>query len=277
MTHLTARRLENTPFAADAHASPTPRGEAVPLSQDLARAWLDRWDRQQGGYFSDREERFAVVVDVLRAHVDRPDPLVVDLGAGPGSLARRILAAIPGAEVIAVDMDPLLLGLGEAVPVPGLRFVRQDLRTPGWWDALGCSRRPDAIVSSTALHYLQRDALVEVLRLAAAQITPGGYVIDADHIWSGDPDEDALCEIVGQQSCRRGPGHDAEDWVSWWTAVDAAPELAELREARRCADLAHTEEQVVPADHLAALRAGGCRSADVVRQSGLDRIVVGRR
>ena len=71
------------------------------MTRAQARHWLDRWDRQQEGYIPDREERFAVIVDVVAAASDRPDPLVVDLGAGPGSLSVRLLDRLPRATVAA--------------------------------------------------------------------------------------------------------------------------------------------------------------------------------
>ncbi len=130
-------------------------------TQEQARQWLDRWDRQQEGYIPDREERFAVIAEVVRASCDRPDPLVVDLGAGPGSLSVRILDRLPGATVVAVDADPLLLGLAAAAygDRSGLRIVDRDLRRPGWEAALRLDRAADAIVSTTALHWLTLEQL----------------------------------------------------------------------------------------------------------------------
>ena len=71
-----------------------------------------------------------VIADVLDAVIARTDPLVVDLGAGPGSPSARLLERFPRAELVAVDTDPLLLGLAEAAygDRAGLRIVRQDLR-----------------------------------------------------------------------------------------------------------------------------------------------------
>lgn len=84
------------------------------LDTSVAAAWIHRWDRQQESYLTDREERFQVIADVVEAAADRQDPLVVDLGCGPGSLSARVLDRIPGAEVVGVDVDPLLLGLAAA-------------------------------------------------------------------------------------------------------------------------------------------------------------------
>ena len=84
------------------------------LSQAVAGAWIDRWDAQQQSYLPDREERFTALIDAVQECAGRPDPLVLDLGCGPGSLATRLLERIPAATVVAVDADPLLLALGRA-------------------------------------------------------------------------------------------------------------------------------------------------------------------
>ena len=91
--------------------------------------------------------------------------LVLDLGCGPGSLSVRLLDRLPGAIVIAVDADPLLLALGRAAWAdrPGLRFADLDLRDPGWAASLGLDRPVDAVVSTTALHWLPKTALAALL------------------------------------------------------------------------------------------------------------------
>src|SRR5580658_4938553 len=103
------------------------------LDAATARDWIDRWDRQQEVYMPDREERFTALIDAVEAGAGRPDPLVLDLGCGPGSLSVRLLDRIPAASVLAIDADPLLLALGQAAYAgrPGLRFAEGDLRTPG--------------------------------------------------------------------------------------------------------------------------------------------------
>src|SRR5947208_11710863 len=104
----------------------------------------------------DREERFAAMIDAVEVGAGRPDPLVLDLGCGPGSLAVRLLDRIPAARVVAVDTDPLLLALGRAAygGRSGLRFVDQDLRKPGWAPALGLDRRAGAAGSPPAPHWV---------------------------------------------------------------------------------------------------------------------------
>src|SRR5215831_4191142 len=130
-----------------------------------ARHWLDRWDRQQEFYMADREERFAVIADVVEA-VCGPEPLIVDLG---------------------VDADPLLLGLARIAygDRAGLRLVDHDLRLPGWLDALNLDRAPDAFVSTTALHWLSRAELAAVYATCGATVRPGGVLVNGDHLHEG--------------------------------------------------------------------------------------------
>jgi trans-aconitate methyltransferase len=135
------------------------------LDPSAARDWIARWDRQQEVYLPDREDRFTALIDAVEAGTVRPDPLILDLGCGPGSLAARLLARLPRATVIAVDADPVTLSLGRAAygEVPGLRFLDVDLRGSGWEARLGLDPgdRVDAIVSTTALHWLTAAELGE--------------------------------------------------------------------------------------------------------------------
>src|SRR6266702_5981955 len=109
------------------------------LTQKAATAWIDRWDAQQQVYLPDREERFTALIDAVQECSGRPDPVVLDLGCGPGSLSVRLLDRIPAATVIAVDTDPVLLALGRAAHAgrPGLSFADLDLGARGWPASLG--------------------------------------------------------------------------------------------------------------------------------------------
>ena len=131
------------------------------LDTGTAQGWIDRWDAQQTHYLPDREDRFTALIDAVEAGAGRPDPLVIDLGCGPGSLAVRLLDRMPDATVIAIDTDPVLLALGRVGygGRGGLRFADLDLRTPGWAGSLGLDRPADAAVSTTALHWLRAQEL----------------------------------------------------------------------------------------------------------------------
>ncbi len=251
------------------------------LATDTARQWLDRWDRQQEVYITDREERFAVVADVVQATSGRSDPLVVDLGCGPGSLAARLAHRMRGAQVVGIDADPLLLEMARSAygDRPGLRFVEGDLRTPGWHHRLGLDRAPDAIVSTTALHWMNRRELARLLRECAALIRPGGVFVNGDHIEDGDiqPRLDEVTRAVRFGRERRARAGGAEDWQAWWQAVETtAPELAELVAARSAAAVEHAKSDTPTiSEHVAMLRVAGFAEAGAVWQIGDDRVVVG--
>ncbi|WP_265444520.1 class I SAM-dependent methyltransferase [Flexivirga meconopsidis] len=257
---------------------------ATKLDRDVALRWLRRWDDQQGTYFVDREQRFAVIADVVQACVRRDDPLIVDLGVGPGSLASRLLRQLPGATVVGVDLDPLLLGLAaSAYGSERFRVVAADLSETGWLRRLGLDRAPDAFVSTTALHWLPGAALATVVHEAVEALAPGGVFVDGDHFYEPDsePRLDDVRRQVAAAGVRRTGRVDGEDWSAWWAAAHAAPELAELSARReRLAFAARADDDRPPATRqglAAALRAAGCAEAGAVWQHGDDYVMVGVR
>lgn len=249
------------------------------LDRNSAIRWLQRWEDQQDGYFTDRQERFAVICDVLEEVLERPDPLIVDLGVGPGSLSRHILARLPQARIVGVDMDPLLLGLGAAADDdPRLRLVAGDLRRPDWLAMLALERAPDAFVSTTALHWMERAPLRRLLSGAATALAPGGVIVDGDHLDLGRDALDTLARGVAARSTARAGSEGREDWAQWWEAVDAAAEFGGLRRARAAVDLSHqVHDKPVLDDYLEAMLEGGCAQVGTVWQIGDDRVVVGLR
>ncbi|TQL69090.1 methyltransferase family protein [Nocardioides albertanoniae] len=249
------------------------------LTQAQARTWLERWDRQQEYYIPDREQRFDVVVDVVADVVHRDDPLVIDLGIGPGSLAHRLLDRIPGASIVGVDADPLLMRLGAtARPDDRIRTVLADLRSAGWYDELGLERAPDAYVSSTALHWMDRGPLRDLIHVCRRNLTPGGVFVDADHLYES-PERTSRLDLLGQaltqQRIERAGVLENEDWQGWWDAVEEAPELVGLV-TERDGGLDHTiTDRATAGDYLDFLGEAGFTDVGVVWQYGDDRVVVG--
>ncbi len=258
-------------------------------TKERARQWLDRWDRQQEVYNADREERFAVIADVVSLVTERPDPLIVDLGAGPGSLSIRLLDRIPGARVVAIDGDPFLLGLGRAAyaDLGSLELVCHDLRDAGWVSALELPRPADAVVSTTALHWLTRSELAEVYGASGALLAPGGVLVNGDHLGEG-PGRSRLdrlaIQVAGARADRvtalrgRTGVDDAEDWAGWWAAAGAAPELADLLTERGARPVEHTvPDEPTLQDHLDLLDGSGFTEVGPVWSHGNDRVLVALR
>jgi SAM-dependent methyltransferase len=258
------------------------------LDPVTAGNWIERWERQQEVYIAHREERFTALIDAVEAGTGRPDPLVLDLGCGPGSLAVRLLARLPQATVIAADADPVTLSLGAAAyaGLPGLRFADVDLREPGWETRLPRpDGRPfDAAVSTTALHWLTGQELDALYTVLAGSLRPGGLFVDGDHLRVDEAANPALGrlerELEDREAQRRFPhGHAglAEDWAQWWQAVEAEEALAEAvgeRAARGLGAADHASADGVRLDtHLRALRAAGFAEAGPVWQHGASRLL----
>jgi SAM-dependent methyltransferase len=255
----------------------------APIGKDTARDWIARWDAQQQDRLPDREDRFTALIDAVEAGVGRDDPLILDIGCGPGSLAARLLARLPDATVVAIDADPLTLALGRAAwpELTGLRFADADLREPGWSAGLGLTRPADAAVSTTALHWLSQPVLAAVYAEVGAVLRPGGLLLNGDHLA-----EDELAPrlamldraLVDAEIRRRQPGGVTESWDQWWSAVGAEPDLAALDAQRKARDVS-AEHHSSPAGrlsvHVEALRAAGFAEVGTLWQRGDNRLLCG--
>lgn len=248
------------------------------MQTTTATRWLQRWDAQQERYIPDREERFRVVIDVVRAATGGGPARVVDLGCGPGSLSQRLADGLPEVQVVGVDADPLLLGLGQANTNPRVRLIEANLANPGWADATGLPGPWDAAVSSTALHWLEPADLGQLYRNLAENLRPGGVFVNADHMGLGQPGLDALADAVREARTRRAGTGDNEDWRDWWQALKEDDELAPLVDARSNTAIAHSGENGLTVwQHAELLRQAGFAEAGPVWQFGDDHVLVAVR
>jgi SAM-dependent methyltransferase len=264
------------------------------LDRDTARNWIDRWDRQQEESLPDREDRFTALIDAVEEGTGRPDPLVLDIGCGPGSIGVRLLNRLPGATVIGIDADPVSLALGQAAypDLPGLRFTDLDLRVPGWSARLGlpprdprdprASRPADVAVSTTALHWLPEPDLRAMYAELATVLRPGGLVLDGDHFSLEAKESPTLARLDlalrRREDQRRFPGGHVESWSGWWEAAAADPALAAhvAERKRRHVDSGHhgTESNQL-ATHVEALKAAGFAEVGTLWQRGDNRLLCG--
>jgi SAM-dependent methyltransferase len=252
------------------------------LDRAAARRWIDRWEQQQEDHLPDREDRFTALIDAVEEGTGRPDPVVIDLGSGPGSLSIRLLDRMPAATVLAVDADPVTLALGRAAygDRPGLRFVDVDLREPGWPAKLGLDRKADAAVSTTALHWLREPELRAMYAALTTVLRPGGLLLDGDHLRLDEARSPTLAALekalLQREELRRFPNGHKESWRGWWEAVTADPALAAQaaeRERRQVAANHHGSESVLLSTHVAALRAAGFAETGILWQRGENRLL----
>jgi trans-aconitate methyltransferase len=237
------------------------------------QGWLRRWDAMQAGYLPEREERFAAMFDVIELLLP-PSFVALDLGCGPGAIGQRLLVRFPQAQCIAVDNDPVLLTIGQRVlgDMDGrLRWIEADLRSPDWHRQLG-EASVDAVLSTTALHWLESDDLVRLYRRMGGLVRPGGVVLDGDRFRRGAqwPTFQRVADAAQQcQEERASTQQGVENWRTWWAAVAQEPALqGQLAEReRRGVQVQHGDEEAPILDvHLAALRDAGFREVGLIWQ-----------
>jgi SAM-dependent methyltransferase len=247
------------------------------------QGWLQRWDAQQTGYLPEREARFTAMLDVLDMLL--PEQFVaLDLACGPGAISQRLLARFPHAASIAVDVDPVLLTLGQqALGDYGgrLRWVDADLREPAWAAQLGVTQ-VDAVLSTTALHWLSAAHLARVYQDLGQLLRPGGVVLNGDHMRFGPqlPTFRTLAHTTSERtvsaSFAAGQG---EDWRHWWAALAAEPGMITLfaERERRFPEATHDETAPIYDLHIGALRDAGFREVGVIWQRLDDRVLLAVR
>jgi len=244
--------------------------------------WLHRWDAQQSGYLPFREERFQVMLDALALTL--PESFTaLDLACGPGAISQKLLSRFPQARCLAVDYDPILLAIGQgALGTVGdrLRWVEADLTQAHWIDVLG-EAQVDAVLSTTALHWLSGDQLVKLYQQLGQLVRPGGVFLNGDHL--SFPPYLSTCKrlaktIQAQQEQQAFIKHDQENWEQWWQAIASEPDLKALFEERqRRFAPRFTENEPTLEIHVAALYEAGFREVTTIWQRWDDRILMAVR
>jgi SAM-dependent methyltransferase len=162
----------------------------------------------------------------------------------------------------------------------GLRFIDLDLRVPGWSGQLGLTRPADAVVSTTALHWLREPDLRAVYAELATVLRPGGLLLNGDHFAVDAKESPTLARLDlalrQREDQRRFPGGHSESWHAWWEAAAADPLLADhvAERRRRYVDAGHHgTESTQLATHVEALRGAGFTEIGTLWQRGDNRLL----
>ncbi|MER0245952.1 class I SAM-dependent methyltransferase [Streptomyces sp. HSW2009] len=254
----------------------------TPVGADW-RAWQASWDRQQEWYMPDREERFRVMLDMVEATVGDA-PRVLDLACGTGTISDRLLTRFPGATSTGVDLDPALLTIarGHFANEPRAEFVTADLRDPDWAGKLPHASY-DAVLTATALHWLNSDALATLYGQVAGVLRDGGVFMNADHMPDPSTPRINAAERTfrkARQERERSAG--VQDWVDWWQAVAAdevlggpAAERFKIFNNPSTDNNDHDGNDEPLAWHVTTLRAAGFAEVRPVWCSATDSLVLG--
>jgi SAM-dependent methyltransferase len=244
--------------------------------------WLARWDALQNGYFPQRENRFTALVNAV-AVCAGATPRILDLGAGPGTLSLRVLNRLPGARVVAIDNDPVLIEVGRQVlgrHGERVRWLDADLSDPAWASQLPDGSEFDVAVSSTALRWLDCEDLSPLYQTLAALLRPGGVFLDADHIAYG-PDQARIALLAtGIRTAELLPvQHHVDDWSSWWSAIEGERGLTDAFADRRRRGHDHPSHATASSYefHREALLEAGFSEVGTLWQRLSDRVLVAIR
>jgi len=238
------------------------------------KAWQQRWDRQQERYLPYREQSFEAMVQCV-AEVIRGRGRVLDLACGCGSVTERLLKKLPKLQVVGVDIDPVLLKIarGAFEGDERVRWMERDLCDPDWSADLE-PESFDAVVTATALHWLEESVLLRVYRDVARLLRPGGMFVNADHM----PLENRVLFDAGRRLYGGWfeASADRDDWEGWWEAISEVKGMEEaLAERERRFGRRRSHEFMPPASwHMERLSSAGFSSAEIVWRSFNEAVLV---
>lgn len=240
------------------------------------QAWQQSWDRQQEWYMPDREERFRVMLDMVEAVVG-PEPRVLDLACGTGSITDRLLKRFPEATSTGIDLDPALLAIarGSFAYDERATFVTADLKDPEWVERLPHDTY-DAVLTATALHWLRSEPLTTLYGQLAGLVRDGGVFMNADRmIDTATPRINAAERAHRHAAMDRAKAAGALDWADWWALAAEDPVLAAPTAERYKIYGEHADGDMPSAQwHAETLRAAGFGEARAVWASPSDSLVL---
>ena len=156
-----------------------------------------------------RWKMIEVALEIFPFHQTR-SLKALDLGVGSGAFSKRLLEKYPNAEVVAIDGAASMLDLAKSrigKLVQRVEWVLSDFRmipTP--------ILRPDTfdvVISSYALHHLNAQEKLAVVKSIVQAIKPGGWFLNADIVRAEAPDvEQRIQEIRVKDVTDRAPAQD---------------------------------------------------------------------
>ena len=238
--------------------------------------WVNRWDRMQERYIVQRQERFGLMVDVIR-QTQAPVQRVVDLGCGVGSLTLTLLEAFPNTEIVGIDYDPTLLYLAAARLAQfgkRVKLVEADLAKDSWIEQITVP--VNGIVSATSLHWLTPDELASLYNKLHRILKLGGIFLNADHVGSDTIAIQKKWQEEKEHEFNRPAATNSDDWSGFWQDFAMAFEcdIQKIR-GKIMGEWRGVEEGLPLTWHFDHLRNAGFGSVDCFWRCGGDAIYGG--
>lgn len=247
------------------------------------RQCLATWDAQQDLYRPGREHALRAMSDVLVSALPVERPRVLDLACRCGAVTARILEALPSAQVVGIDRDPVLLRIAREIWAgdPRVAVEQVDLRDGAWRDRHGVGQF-DAVVTAASTHWFGPDDLSSVYRAIVATLRPDGLFANLDWIPIAQaPELQRLSDAYVRGRERRLSAEregQPSPWREWWAQTLADPDLATEATERSAMDLPRSAEHFADEDwHRAELIAAGFAEAGVIWRSFSSAVMTSRR
>jgi SAM-dependent methyltransferase len=165
-----------------------------------ARRWADEAARKRPW----RTSFFGEFCAALRGTKLR----ILELGSGPGHLAREILARCEVAEYLALDFSDAMHDLarehlGELAS--RVTFITRDFRRPDWTSGV---LAVDAIVTMQAVHETRhKSRALPLLAQARTLLRPGGSLLYCDHYFDDGKKPGLMLDRAEQPEVLRAAGY----------------------------------------------------------------------
>lgn len=173
----------------------------VPSPIDLRR-WPDavEWEATAMSKRPWRTGFFAAIESAVAA-LGLPAARVLELGSGPGFLARHLLEAMPSIDYRALDFSPAMHRLARrrlASLAAQVQFIERDFRAADWTEGLG---PVDVVVTHQTVHELRhkRHAMAWHRQVSRLLVSGGIYLVGDHFAGEGGMQDEALFMTIDEQ------------------------------------------------------------------------------
>jgi ubiquinone/menaquinone biosynthesis C-methylase UbiE len=155
-----------------------------------------------------RTEFFAMFADQLK-HTQPPVRSVLEIGSGPGFLARHLLSELPDLHIVLLDFSDAMHELAQRRLGPlvnRVEFLSRNFKNFDWVQDL---KYFDAVVTNQAVHELRHKRYAgEFHKQVRSVLRPGGTYLVCDHFngWGGMSNEQLYMTVAEQKAALESAG-----------------------------------------------------------------------
>ncbi|MCP3985333.1 MAG: class I SAM-dependent methyltransferase [bacterium] len=245
-------------------------GQQVPgdgiAAYDLPKR-IATYDADMDIMHPNRDHMLRVAVGLLPFPREQ-DFLALDLGVGTGCFSQLVLEVFPNARIIAIDGAASMLEIA-AVRLDAFQG-RVEFRTGDFRDleaVIAPSERGKLVISSFALHHLDRNEKVEAVARCTSFLEPGGWFLNADLVRSDSP----ILRNRYQELRVQGIMQRAEDSDPRFRTSEQTHSFLEAMEARE------GDQPLAAAEDLEILQVAGLKQTGIAWMEHREAVMAGTR